>query len=226
MSPDKQKEIASKGGRAAHAKGTAHQFTPEEAAAAGRKGGKAAHAKGTAHQFTPEEAAAAGRKGGKAAHAKGAAHRFTSEEAAAAGRKGGKAAHAATHRGAGVHEGGPTSSGSPMYGDNPGPSEGEISVADRGGSVSVDNRAAEAGVMNGAGSPADEAAARSREPRGPEVAGGKGYADARDAGDPAPRGTSEGVLRNVTPIEEQARPEEGGAPPASADPTGKGKLTE
>lgn len=45
MSPDKQREIASKGGKAAHAKGTAHEFTPEEARAAGRKGGQAAHRK-------------------------------------------------------------------------------------------------------------------------------------------------------------------------------------
>jgi general stress protein YciG len=41
MNPDKQREIASKGGRAAHAKGTAHKWTSEEAQAAGRKGGKA-----------------------------------------------------------------------------------------------------------------------------------------------------------------------------------------
>lgn len=41
MDPEKQREIASKGGRAAHEKGTAHEFTPEEAAAAGRKGGQA-----------------------------------------------------------------------------------------------------------------------------------------------------------------------------------------
>lgn len=68
MDREKQRQIASKGGRAAHAKGTAHQFTPEEARAAGRKGGQAAHAKGTAHQFTPEEARVAGRKGGQAAH--------------------------------------------------------------------------------------------------------------------------------------------------------------
>lgn len=68
MDPEKQRMIASKGGKAAHAKGTAHEFTPEEARAAGRKGGQAAHAKGTAHQFTPEEARAAGRKGGQNAH--------------------------------------------------------------------------------------------------------------------------------------------------------------
>lgn len=40
MSPDKQREIASKGGRAAHAKGTAHEWTSEEARSAGRKGGQ------------------------------------------------------------------------------------------------------------------------------------------------------------------------------------------
>ncbi len=68
MDREKQRQIASKGGKAAHQKGTAHEFTPEEARAAGRKGGQAAHQKGTAHQFTPQEAAAAGRKGGRAAH--------------------------------------------------------------------------------------------------------------------------------------------------------------
>ena len=40
MSPEKQREIASKGGRAAHEKGTAHEWTAEEARAAGRKGGQ------------------------------------------------------------------------------------------------------------------------------------------------------------------------------------------
>jgi general stress protein YciG len=67
MDREKQRQIASKGGRAAHQKGTAHEFTPDEARAAGRKGGQAAHRKGTAHQFTPQEAAEAGRKGGKTA---------------------------------------------------------------------------------------------------------------------------------------------------------------
>ena len=90
MNPEKQREIASKGGKAAHAKGTAHEFTPEEAREAGRKGGQAAHAKGTAHEFTSEEARVAGRKGGQAAHERGTAHQFTSEEARAAGRKGGQ----------------------------------------------------------------------------------------------------------------------------------------
>ena len=42
MDEDKQREIASKGGKAAHEKGTAHEFTSEEARAAGREGGRAA----------------------------------------------------------------------------------------------------------------------------------------------------------------------------------------
>jgi len=41
MDPDKQREIASKGGRAAHQLGTAHEWTSDEARAAGRKGGAA-----------------------------------------------------------------------------------------------------------------------------------------------------------------------------------------
>jgi general stress protein YciG len=40
MDAEKQKEIARKGGRAAHEKGTAHEFTAHEARAAGRKGGE------------------------------------------------------------------------------------------------------------------------------------------------------------------------------------------
>lgn len=40
MDPDKQREIASRGGKAAHAAGAAHEFTPEEARQAGRRGGK------------------------------------------------------------------------------------------------------------------------------------------------------------------------------------------
>lgn len=66
MDATKQREIASKGGKAAHEKGTAHEFTSEEARIAGSKGGKIAHEKGTAHEFTPEEARAAGKKGGEA----------------------------------------------------------------------------------------------------------------------------------------------------------------
>ena len=59
MDQSKQKEIASKGGRAAHAKGTAHEFDSSEARAAGRKGGMAV-------SRNREHMAAIGRRGGEA----------------------------------------------------------------------------------------------------------------------------------------------------------------
>jgi general stress protein YciG len=62
MDREKQKAIASKGGRAAHEKGTAHEFNSHEASMAAKKG----HERGTAHEFTAEEARIAGRKGGLA----------------------------------------------------------------------------------------------------------------------------------------------------------------
>ena len=68
MDPQRQREIASEGGKAAHEKGTAHEFTSEEARLAGSKGGQAAHERGTAHEFDSEEARLAGRKGGQASH--------------------------------------------------------------------------------------------------------------------------------------------------------------
>jgi general stress protein YciG len=40
MSPEKQREIASEGGRAAHQQGVAHEWNSEEARLAGRKGGQ------------------------------------------------------------------------------------------------------------------------------------------------------------------------------------------
>ncbi len=61
MDAAKQREIASKGGKAAHAKGTAHEFTPEEAREAGRKGGEAV-SRDRAHM------AEIGRAGGKNSH--------------------------------------------------------------------------------------------------------------------------------------------------------------
>ena len=41
MNPEQQRQIASQGGRAAHEKGTAHEFNSAEAREAGRKGGEA-----------------------------------------------------------------------------------------------------------------------------------------------------------------------------------------
>ncbi|HET9122584.1 MAG TPA: KGG domain-containing protein [Acidiferrobacteraceae bacterium] len=61
MDAAKQREIASKGGKAAHEKGTAHEFTPEEAREAGRKGGEAV-------SQNREHMAAIGRKGGESSH--------------------------------------------------------------------------------------------------------------------------------------------------------------
>lgn len=58
MSAQRQREIASKGGRAAHQKGTAHEFTVEEARAAGHRGGKAVSA-------DREHMASIGRRGGQ-----------------------------------------------------------------------------------------------------------------------------------------------------------------
>ena len=46
MDSGKQREIARKGGMAAHVKGTAHEWTSEEARMAGRKGGEASHGGG------------------------------------------------------------------------------------------------------------------------------------------------------------------------------------
>lgn len=40
LDPETLQKIARKGGKAAHAAGTAHQWTPQEASAAGKKGGK------------------------------------------------------------------------------------------------------------------------------------------------------------------------------------------
>jgi general stress protein YciG len=58
MDRAKQREIASKGGKAAHAKGTAHEWTSEEAREAGRKGGMASHRRRKeamdGEQITPE----------------------------------------------------------------------------------------------------------------------------------------------------------------------------
>src|SRR5687767_4393944 len=54
MSPEKQREIASKGGRAAHEKGTAHEWTPDEARVAGRKGGQISRG-GRGRLITPME---------------------------------------------------------------------------------------------------------------------------------------------------------------------------
>jgi hypothetical protein len=69
MDEARQREIASKGGKAAHAKGTAHEFTPDEARRAGRKGGEVV-------SQNREHMAMIGREGGQA---RGARHRMNRE---------------------------------------------------------------------------------------------------------------------------------------------------
>lgn len=79
MDKEKQREIASKGGKAAHEKGTAHEFTPEEAREAGRKGGETV-SKDRQHM------AEIGRKGGEAVSE-------DREHMSEIGSKGGKNSH-------------------------------------------------------------------------------------------------------------------------------------
>ncbi len=55
MDNAKQREIASKGGRAAHVKGTAHEWSSDEARAAGRKGGEKRGTNSTDHDNDPIE---------------------------------------------------------------------------------------------------------------------------------------------------------------------------
>jgi general stress protein YciG len=61
MDPAKQKEIASKGGKAAHRQGVAHEWSSDEARAAGRKGGEAV-------SRNKDHMSEIGRRGGEASH--------------------------------------------------------------------------------------------------------------------------------------------------------------
>ena len=73
MDTNKQREIASKGGKAAHAKGTAHQFSSDEAREAGRKGGQAV-------SRNREHMATIGREGGKSSRPGHAADEHPTDE--------------------------------------------------------------------------------------------------------------------------------------------------
>ena len=77
MDPAKKREIASRGGRAAHEKGTAHEFTPDEARQAGKKGGERV-------SQNRDHMASIGRRGGEAVSR-------DREHMARIGRKGGEA---------------------------------------------------------------------------------------------------------------------------------------
>ena len=95
MDEGKQRQIASKGGKAAHEKGTAHEFTPEEARSAGKKGGEAV-------SRNRQHMAEIGRRGGERVsqdrehmaqigHKGGEAVSGDREHMAQIGRKGGEA---------------------------------------------------------------------------------------------------------------------------------------
>lgn len=60
--------------------GVLREKNPELMTAIARKGGKAAHEKGTAHEFTSEEAKRVGSLGGKASHAKRRAQKEANEQ--------------------------------------------------------------------------------------------------------------------------------------------------
>nr|WP_235880065.1 KGG domain-containing protein [Polyangium aurulentum] len=102
MDREKQRSIASKGGRAAHEKGTAHEFTPEEARNAGRKGGEVVSQNrkhmaeigrkgGERVSQDREHMAQIGRKGGEAVSS-------DRQHMAQIGRKGGEARGGEHHR--------------------------------------------------------------------------------------------------------------------------------
>src|SRR5947207_5468651 len=67
MSPEKQREIGSKGGRAADEKGTAHEWSAEEARSAGRKGGQVSRG-GRGRLIVPADATSPMSDAGSDAH--------------------------------------------------------------------------------------------------------------------------------------------------------------
>jgi hypothetical protein len=84
MTSDKQREIARKGGRAAHERGTAHEFTSDEARAAGKKGGERV-------STNREHMAAIGRLGGRSSAGRRAALSQNSPDAVSESRPPGSA---------------------------------------------------------------------------------------------------------------------------------------
>ena len=68
MDRNKQREIASKGGKAAHQKGTAHEWTCEEAREAGRKGGMASHRRKQDQPGEEDSAGSASEQSGEPIH--------------------------------------------------------------------------------------------------------------------------------------------------------------
>lgn len=107
MSPERQREIASKGGRAAHEKGTAHEWTAEEARQAGRKGGETV-SRDRAHM------AAIGREGGGA---RGARNRRDSQQHEQGGEAGNQGREGMSASGRDVNAAGGQSAGARRDGE-------------------------------------------------------------------------------------------------------------
>src|SRR3954464_6364453 len=84
MDPQKQREIASKGGKSQGAQNNPANFAndPQKAAEAGQKGGQSQGAQNNPANFAndPQKASEAGQKGGRAAQQSGNAHELTEEE--------------------------------------------------------------------------------------------------------------------------------------------------
>ncbi len=83
MDENQQREIASKGGQAAHQKGTAHEFDSEEARRAGQKGGEAV-------SRNREHMADIGRKGGESRQSAARSNKEGATAAKSGSRQGGK----------------------------------------------------------------------------------------------------------------------------------------
>ena len=83
MDQNQQREIASKGGQAAHQKGTAHEFDSEEARRAGQKGGEAV-------SRNREHMADIGRKGGESRQSAARSNKEAASAAKPGSRQGGK----------------------------------------------------------------------------------------------------------------------------------------
>ncbi len=82
MDDEKQREIASKGGKAAHEKGTAHEFTSEEAREAGKKGGEAV-------SQDRQHMAEIGREGGSHSHGGSSSDKDSSKHGKESSTRGG-----------------------------------------------------------------------------------------------------------------------------------------
>ena len=127
MDTGKQKEIASKGGRAAHAKGTAHEFDSNEAREAGRKGGMAV-------SRNREHMAMIGRRGGEARGHARARNSAQTNSQAIGGNSDGSVQN--SRNASNINQGARSNTGDRQV-EIPGQSDGFSSAGSRGGNSSL-----------------------------------------------------------------------------------------